>query len=196
MESKDIKSTIKDHFSETSMSSENIDKLLKTQAGILSDLKENNHTTNNSRRFLWLIAVTAVFIAIFSYNELFEKKDLTSQIAAEVAYNHHKLKDPEVFSSSYIAIQNKLSKLDFSIVTSKLLSPAMILIGGRYCSIKGVLAAQLRYRHSDTGKTVTMYQVPTTKQYKKAFNALIETQIDGITVKIWQEKGLLIAEAS
>ncbi len=197
METKNLKSAIKVHFSEVFLSSDKINTLLENQECILSDIEKNTKKNSITKRHFFMITfAAAILIGVILYPPFFYQNDLTHQIATEVAYNHHKLKDPEIFSNSYSAVQGKLHRLDFTIIPSKLLSPALILIGGRYCSIKGVLAAQLRYRHSDTGKTFTVYQAPSTKDYKTTFKNLQETQIDGITVKIWQEKGLLVAEAN
>jgi hypothetical protein len=72
------------------------------------------------------------------------------------------------------------------------------VLGGRYCSIQGVTAAQLRLR-DQAGWIRTLYQVP----YEVSrFGVLPDigageqpklTQVRGLTVELWVEKGLLFA---
>jgi len=72
------------------------------------------------------------------------------------------------------------------------------LQGGRYCSIKGVTAAQLRFASESDGKVSTLYQVP----YEKAlFGSVPAIESDdspmvlaskGLNVQLWVEKGLLM----
>ena len=115
------------------------------------------------------------------------------QVLQEVAYNHNKQMSLEVVSGSLETINGYLSQLDFSLVKSDILNPReWELLGGRYCSIDGQLAAQLKVKNKDTQKVYTYYQalVP-----ENIFEQDIEGFADGVKVKLWQERGLIMGLA-
>jgi hypothetical protein len=78
--------------------------------------------------------------------------------------------------------------------------PSRPLLGGRYCTIQGITAAQLRYRAPD-GTLSTWYEgtlpprqlaaVPDLSAGGRPSRHLVR----GIDVSIWQEHGLVFAEA-
>ena len=73
------------------------------------------------------------------------------------------------------------------------------LIGGRYCSIQGVRAAQLRLKDSKTGQIQSLYQAVYDAKVFSGLPELKEKQkpvtvySKGLAVDIWVEKGLLFA---
>ncbi len=125
------------------------------------------------------------------------------EIALEVAQNHLKLKPLDIAAHSMAEIQGFFTQLDFSPVSSDLLEarfalPERSILGGRYCSIKGFTAAQLRYRQSDDGLS-TLYEVPYDID---AFGPMPsvdqgeqprELILKGLKISLWVEKGLLMA---
>lgn len=120
-------------------------------------------------------------------------------IADEVAKNHIKAKPLEVQTQNLAQLRGYFTKLDFTIASSSRLSPNSLMLGGRYCSIQGLTAAQIRF--VDQEQAVTLYEV----QYDKAlYGELpmieagqhpIEHIVRGVAVAIWVEKGLLMASA-
>ena len=101
----------------------------------------------------------------------------------------------EVLSPTIDGIQGHLNRLGFSLIDSiKLASDKWQLIGGRYCSISGKIAAQIKVKNIATKKIYTFYQA---KMTTDLISNLIDTEleIDGVTVKLWQEKGLLMGLA-
>lgn len=124
---------------------------------------------------------------------------MVAAIAEEVAKNHIKMKPLEVKSSALVDLQRYFDLLDFSPIRSGIAFTDKLLLGGRYCSIQGVTAAQLRYQ-TDESKS-TLYEVV----YDGAvFGKLpnidhgevpIEHYSRGVAVKIWVEKGLLLVLA-
>ena len=123
------------------------------------------------------------------------------QIAAEVVENHLKLKPLDVQASSIVELQNFFTQLDFRPATSSLFDAGEVLLGGRYCSIKGVTAAQLRYDAIATENPddiSTLYQVAySAEQFgpmPRADNgeAPLVIMSKGLEVSMWVEKGLLM----
>ena len=125
---------------------------------------------------------------------------LDERIGNEVAKNHIKLKPLEISTSSIQVIRNYFTELDFSPIESSLLKDTgKVLLGGRYCSIQGITAAQLRLKDEKTGQVQSLYQ---TLYDPKVFSGLpvldkdnqpVTVYSKGLEVEIWVEKGLLFA---
>jgi hypothetical protein len=150
--------------------------------------------------FAFAGAVAAFLLAFFLAPLLVETDDVRERIAMEVAANHIKLKPLEVETRSIEGIRDYFNKLDFIPVSSKLVSDAGLeLIGGRYCSLQGISAAQLRVRKPGSNTVQTLYQ---TEYRKDVFDSMpvleqghepVDIYVKGIKVSIWVEKGLLFA---
>jgi len=96
--------------------------------------------------------------------------------------------------------------LDFLPIQSSLLPAQLsglnsILLGGRYCSIKGETAAQLRYQSSAnanlTQSASTLFQVPFELDMHGEIPNIAEgkpelLQVKGLDVSLWVERGLLM----
>lgn len=130
------------------------------------------------------------------------------EIAMEVVNNHLKLKPLDVKTQSMAEIQGFFTQLDFLPQSSRVLQQQFLLadtsmLGGRYCSIKGVTAAQLRYRLSGDAEAVsTLYQVGYDAEL---FGALPRADLGepprqltlkGLTVSMWLERDLLMVLVS
>ncbi len=126
-------------------------------------------------------------------------ENIFMQIANEVSYNHTNLKPMEVSSDTFATVANYFSNLEFfPRSTSNLSNASLRLVGGRYCSIKGSSAAQLRYVDAG-GKLTTLFE---TNYDATKFQGLpviengeepVEVYARGYKVDIWVEKGLVMA---
>ena len=128
--------------------------------------------------------------------------DKIQEIANEVAVNHIKLKPMEVTSKHFNQVKNYFDLLDFSPIQSKHIGLGQKkLIGGRYCSIKAIPAAQLRYEDQQGG-LFTVYQtdydshvfsqLANNNETDKKANILVR-YAKGLRVDIWLEQGLVLA---
>ena len=129
--------------------------------------------------------------------------DPARDIALEVAGNHLKLKPLDVASSSMGDMRRFFTQLDFSPVSPSWGAGTAgfgeaSLLGGRYCSISGVTAAQLRY--GDEGETTrTLFQVTYDPELHGPIPAIERGEsprqlaVKGLRVSLWREKGLLMA---
>jgi len=145
-------------------------------------------------------AVAAFLLVFFLAPLMVEQGDVRERIAMEVARNHIKLKPLEVETSSIKGIRDYFEKLDFVPVSSNLVRQSGLeLIGGRYCSLQGITAAQLRVRQPGSSDIQTLYQTEYRKDVFKDMPVMeeggdpVELFVKGIKVKIWVEKGLLFA---
>lgn len=197
MRKNNLKKIMQQHIEKQSLSDEQLQSLLnikKTE----SNEKAEKMTASNFR-----ISIAAAFILLIGnvfYFNFMNNTSLDELIGNEVAKNHIKLKPLEVQTSSLQVIRNYFTELDFIPINSELLtSSGKKLIGGRYCSIQGVTAAQLRLKDEKTGQIQSLYQ---TVYDPKVFSGLPELNNNGkpvtvyskgLAIDIWVEQGLLFA---
>lgn len=135
-----------------------------------------------------------------------QHQHLLTAIAEEVVKNHLKLKPLDVETQSIQDAQEFFQHLDFRPVNSLFAERTYSLnrselLGGRYCSIQGITAAQLRYTGQQNTLN-TLYQVPYNSaahgNIPNALNNDVATQLTmkGLTVRLWQERGLLMVLVS
>lgn len=142
-----------------------------------------------------------VLVTVFSLKSFISPgKDMVQLIASEVVTNHLHLKPLDVSTNSMKGIQQYFTRLTFKPVASATL-PGLSnkLLGGRYCSLQGITAAQLRLKNQKNGELDTLYQ---TEYRKDIFGKLpdinkgekpVYAWAKGIKVKIWVENDVLFA---
>ena len=124
---------------------------------------------------------------------------MIARITDEVTKNHLALKPMELESGVLEEIRGYFGELDFRPVNTRLPAVAdMETLGGRYCSIGGGVAAQLRMRDAEGGLR-TLYQARYNPERFGPIPSLdrgespVESIARGVPVKIWVEAGLLFA---
>ena len=178
-----LKKQLHEHYDDQNLSELQLDKLQNLSV-------DTNKSTMKSLLAIAASALLAVSIYIVNFTGL-----NYGDISKEIAYNHNSQMQMEVFSESIDDIQSHLNRLGFSLIESAfLIGDNWELVGGRYCSISGKIAAQLQIKNLDTSKIYTFYQAKLPDQF---FNLIQDKQIsvDGVNVKIWQENGLLMGLA-
>lgn len=178
-------------------------QLDEAQLRELEGLQTGGHSCLRTRRRPIQFVVAASLLVLLAMVLLQPAPpEVAWKIADEVALNHLKQRPLEAEGASVAALQAYFDELDFRLVqTSFDTSSGDRMLGGRYCSIQGVTAAQLRL-HDDAGRVKTLYQVPYEASRFgllpdiQAGESPMKTQVRGLTVEMWVEKGLLFARAS
>lgn len=112
-------------------------------------------------------------------------------VAQEIALNHIKALDPDVHAGSFAELTSDLDKLDFNVMPPEGMEMEN-MIGARYCSLGGQIAAQIRFR--DAGARVcTLYQVRDTEMFRGVREGAYE--MGGVRVRVWREGGLVMGLA-
>jgi hypothetical protein len=138
---------LKSHYEKKHLPGESLDRIL-----------DSTESTGHRRIWLTAIATAAVLLIAFGFYEgNVLKRDLASRVFQEIAMNHEKALDIEVASVDYRELQGQMDRIDFEISPGTEFTGTYSLIGGRYCSIQGGLAAQLKVKHAGTGIVHTLY---------------------------------------
>lgn len=197
MKAKNMKKIMDEHISRKSLSDDQLDLLMSLQ-GIKKDVAPGRPSV----RYRWVASIIFVVTVLLTtlYFNLATNLSLDARIGAEVAKNHIKLKPLEVQSSDLGVLRKYFTELDFTPIESALIKPLdKTLLGGRYCSIQGVTAAQLRLKDNKTGQIQSLYETIYTPDIFKNLPKLEEGQAPitvysgGLEVDIWVEKGILFA---
>jgi hypothetical protein len=195
-----LKQSVRDHLDVYTLSEDQLNNL-ESLAG------QNKHAEKRTAKHrvsiypFTLAGAVAVFLFVFFLTPYLQNQSgIQEKIAMEVAANHIKLKPLEIETSSIEAIRNYFKKLDFVPVNSQVVSQlGLELIGGRYCSLQGNIAAQLRVRKPGTNTIQTLYQTEYRKDVFENMPTLeeggkpVDIHVKGVKVTIWVEKGLLFA---
>ncbi len=189
-----MKQALQNHFREFSLSERQLQRLNEIQKDVFRS--PPFLISKKGRRLFAQISLIAVLIVgVFLGWRLFHRTTDISILATEIAYHHNKQMGLEIESPSLENVRAYLSKLDFPLIESKRFPPGeWELLGGRYCSLKGHLAAQLRMRNKKTNKTCTYYQLMMPKGVSE-FQGTFEVFEHGAKVTLWQERGLLLGTA-
>lgn len=194
-----LKKLIKDKFDDIELGDTQLDELSRFQ-----------REGSPRERPRWLRpagAAAIVFLALTSIlapplYRSHQGQVLLESIAQEVADNHLKLKPLEIESSNLRNVLGYFQDLDFQLLASPVIAgnPGDRLLGGRYCSIQGIDAAQLRVA-SATGALSTWYEATLPTDKLRLVPELAEGDrpgefvIRGVEIRIWQESGVVFAEA-
>lgn len=197
-----FKQGLQNHYEKQQLSSTQMDQLMALQGA--SQTRESKlDQANKSKIFRPYVFASVIMLAVLSgWLYLFQNTpaQLYQAIANEVAQNHSKLKPLEIVSAQMPSVSAYFKQLNFEPRNSSNTGFSGLLLGGRYCSIQGEPAAQLRYSQTN-GDISTLYQVPVETAYD-GIPDLLRGQLPlrlyslGYAVDLWQEQGLLMASVS
>lgn len=192
MNEKKLNDHVNDHYSRQALSEEAIDRLLahgtSKKNGRLAALLASRG------RFLSMAAalVMAILAVPFALNHTTESS-WALRAAQEVALNHKKQLGVEFSGSDYGSLRAQMSKLDFVLAApTRLQNAGLRLVGARYCSIQGHLAAQIKL-HDDQGQEYTLYQTHLPSPAPTL--AAGDYSVNSVRIQEWQEAGLFFALA-
>lgn len=164
---------------------------------IQSSVRQTDGILRRAARIPHVIALAAVLllaIGMVIWSLLDMDGSLTHQLVVEIGHNHRRHGTLIVESDRYGVVQSALGKLDFPIRPRRdELIQDFTLIGGKYCSIQGSRAAQLKLRHRNSGIIHTLYVLPVADETKNVEQGVYET--NGVQVELWTDQLLLYALA-
>jgi len=182
---KSLDSKIKDYYSSKSLSEE--------KAGLLLGGKKHG---KSPYRIYGIIAASIVLVAIiFNGVVSYRGGSLEMNVVKEIAMNHNKQLAVEYSADNLNDLGGKLTKLDFQLADADSeIAGKYKLIGGRYCSIQGSLAAQLKIKNNSSQKIETLYISNLNPDLNKLKPT--DTDFDGVNIRLWKDNGLLYGIAS
>ncbi len=197
-----------DFFAEQQLPAKKLQALqAQIQAATLDNKKQPSIYRHNLLAAC-LVFITAGLISLWTLQStpnLITQQKMVAAIADEVAKNHIKMKPLDINSNDFSKMQEYFTQLDFLPSTSQHFNQSASqvadhLLGGRYCSIRSMTAAQLRFGDNEQHRT-TLYQ---TEYLPDVFGELptleqgqvpLVTYAKGLRIEIWVEKQLLMVSS-
>lgn len=190
---------IRRYYKDQSLDQNVLDRLktmAETQTALLEKNQINGNEKKNHYRKFALAAV--LLIGVLTGTQLVHfidttDTDLFSRVTKEVELNHRKQLTSDFFASDYQTLASAMDKLDFSLkLPARLQNINYKLVGGRYCSIQGQIAAQIKLSDSE-GRKLTLYA---TKLSDKLATLNNKSQLRGdVFIQMWKEGKLLFGLA-
>lgn len=145
-----------------------------------------------------LLAVTPFFV---QHHQSAPLSQIGERISEEVLTNHTRIYLLDIQTDSFTQLNAELNRLDFALQETAPEEIPVTLQGARYCTLQGVLATQLIYQTAK-GQRLTQYQTlydrerfgPLPSSRNQAWQT--SSQASTISIRIWQQNGVLIAEAA
>lgn len=111
----------------------------------------------------------------------------------EAAMNHTTRLQLEFTSSNVASINQSMQQLPFDVLLPDEFKHGYEVLGARYCTISGHLAAHLKLIDKTSDKQISLFMTRASDE----LNHIDRTHkgIDGIDVQLWNESGLFYAKA-
>lgn len=113
-------------------------------------------------------------------------------IAEEIALNHRKDLAVEFATPSFNHLGERMTKLDFPITRPTSTRAPGQLIGARYCSIRGSIAAQVKLTDRE-GRIYTLYETRWIPAYRGVPNRAVD--VGEVRVVFWRQGDVLFGLA-
>lgn len=152
---------------------------------------------SNWQKVAGLLLLLGVGLMAHTQWQAHQRAALIEAITQEVVDNHLKQRPLEFQQQSLAELDKTFTELEFTLVeTIQLPELNNRLLGGRYCSIQGRTAAQLRL--GGAGRAGSLYQVPFDASFERLGPINVDEQpllryARGLQVTLWEEKGVLLA---
>jgi len=190
-----LNKTLQEHLDSKSLKADQMQKLLAMQNETAVPVE-----TKSRLRMAWIGSAAALLLAVALLLLPQGSNNLIDELAVEVVNNHLHLKPLEVSGNELASISSYFTKLDFQPLASRYIEDLNLnLMGGRYCSLQGITAAQLRFKSVADNGIHTLYQVgydpkifKQLPQYDQG-DSPVSTWSKGVKVTLWVEKGVLFA---
>ncbi len=163
--------------------------------GRLNSIIDEAQTTRQWRAVGLALVASLVMASVFlvlHQNGLMSQR--TEMVLREAALNHNTKLRMDAEATTVQELQASLDKLSFEIkLPDSDLYKKLVLVGGRYCTISGKLAAHLKLASPDKSKHYSLFLTPIAENLD-AMNSP-EVKFAGVDVKLWQEKDVIYALA-
>ena len=198
---------LRDYYQNLSMSQEKMDQLLQVTAntGDVNEKPSKLKTASSTLRdFVWPVKRLGSWIALglvcgFILSQSIwmqgsvSVNERTESTLREVALNHTTRLEPEFRGSSLAMLDNSMHQLPFALMLPKSIATNYELIGSRYCSLSGVLAAHVKLHDKQSGKPMSLFVASNADELEEIRPQ--QTSLEGVEVQFWREGGLFYALA-
>lgn len=138
------------------------------------------------------VCAMVLIVSLWTYDSGIDNES-TERTLREVAMNHSTRLQPEYHGETLAMLDDSMQQLPFTLVLPKEIKKKYHLLGSRYCSLGGILAAHIKFEDRDSGRPVSLFVVNNAAELKQ-INAQ-QAIVEGVDVEFWREGGLFFALA-
>ena len=142
----------------------------------------------------WVAAALVLVTISVGIHEYGTHSERTYRTLNEAAMNHSTRLQLEFEGSTMLEIDQRMSQLPFKVQLPTEFNRQYSVLGARYCTINGELAAHVKFIDSKTDQQISLFMARSVDDLQE-INATSE-QVDGVNVSLWNESGLFYAMAS
>lgn len=142
------------------------------------------------RAGLAVAMIATVALLMHNSGTVKERADSTFR---EVAMNHGTRLELEYYGNNLASLDDSMQQLPFRLVLPDAVNKDVKLIGARYCSLVGNLAAHVKFEDQASGKPISLFVTGSTSELKRIQGR--SDSVNGVDVELWQEGGLFFALA-
>ena len=155
--------------------------------------------TQSVRRNRMVSYALVASVLLMSMAALVHMNILTTQrtdvVLCEAALNHSSKLQMDAEGQSLVELQNQLQELTFDIkLPASEQFQQLAVIGGRYCTISGNLAAHIKLSNPETSEQYSLFLTPAAENLKMLESP--EVEVFGVDVRLWQENNVVYAFAA
>jgi len=166
-------------------------------AEILSSacLEKQRHQARRGRRHWLRVAAAAACLVLVAalLQRVTIRLDDSEALLDEIASYHLQPMEFDVVSGDLETVARTLNRLGFALRRPGFLPSNLQLLGGRYCSLRGDLAVQLKYRDPARDRIDTLFVTPATLTLDDISEGSARRL--GVGIELREEDGLLFALA-
>jgi len=190
----DLRRALVQHYESESLPDGSLERLLAQ-----AERAASGHARTRALRMPLLAAAAGLVVAVsvgrFVAMRLTDRDParVTRAVAAEILDHDRGGKPVQFAESSVDALRRDMPRLDFRLTAPRRLeNERLSLVGARYCTIRGGVAAQIRFR-DDAGRIRNLYLCPARSRLRNVAEG--EVEVDGARVVIWREGDLVFGMA-
>lgn len=171
----DLERGIRRYYSEKELSDKSVEAILA--GGERRNFWQRHYRVLSAAAVLVLLCAGAYRVA--------QQAQYKERVLAEIAMNHRKDLGVEVETDQYPQLRQELDRLDFDLEPVSAHAAGLALVGGRYCSIQGKLAAQLKVVDSKSNEMLTLYVAPLDEELAQL--APLDEGYEDLHMRCWRD---------
>lgn len=162
----------------------------------LHSILEDTQSTQRRKYFGFALAASVALLSVFAFvHQNILASQRTDMVLREAALNHASKLQMDAEGQTLVDLQSGLSELPFKIkLPAAEIFQQLALVGGRYCTISGNLAAHLKLSDPKTSQQYSLFLTPYADNLSSMDRS--EVEISGVGVKLWREQDVVYAFAA
>lgn len=189
----DIDNRLREHYQGLDVQPDMLSQLTRT-SGTLTPLARLASAVTNQPVISWCAAVLILVTVTLGTHQYGASSERTLRTLNEAAMNHSTRLQLEFEADTIDNIDQQMTQLQFTVALPSEFDEQYAVLGARYCTINGELAAHVKFMNKETKKQMSLFMTRSAKGLQNVDDTT--KQIDGVNVKLWRETGLFYAVAS